>query len=262
MSADTGLERAGGAPLPSLGVGVCTLDEERALPRLLSRLLQTADCDDRPIEVVVADGGSVDRTVELAERMGARVIAAGRGRGVQLAAAADALLEAERVPDVLLFLHADCVPRPGSLVELRRAFAGRGGRHGAALRQTIVAEGRAWRWIERAANARARRGMVYGDSGLAVTPDLYRASGGYPAWPLFEDVAISKAIRRIVRVELVESATLAVSSRRWQEEGVLRCTLRNLILRGAFECGVPPGKLVPWYRALSSRGGRRLQRDG
>lgn len=261
MSAGAGPERASGAPLPRLGVGVCTLDEERALPRLLSRLLQTADGEDRPVDVVVADGGSADRTVELAERLGARVIPAGRGRGVQLAAAAEALLESESGPEVLLFLHADCVPRPGSLTRLRRSFAGRGDHHAAALRQAIVAEGRVWRWIERAANARARRGMVYGDSGLAVTPELYRASGGYPAWPLFEDVALSKAIRRIVPVELVESATLAVSPRRWQEEGLVRCTLRNLLLRAAFECGVPPGKLVRWYRALSGRGARRLQPD-
>lgn len=258
---DPGPVRATEVSLPSLGVGICTLNEERALPRLLSRLLQTADGEDRPVEVVVADGGSGDRTVELAERMGARVVHSGRGRGVQLGAAAQALLRAEGGPEVMLFLHADCVPRPGSLAELRRAFARRGTRHAAALRQAIVAEGSTWRWIERAANARARRGMVYGDSGLAVTPDLYQESGGYPAWPLFEDVALSKAIRRIVPVELVETATLAVSARRWEEEGVLRCTVRNLVLRAAFECGVTPGRLARWYGALSGRRGRRLQRS-
>ena len=42
--------------------------------------------------------------------------------------------------------------------------------------------------------------MIYGDSGLAVTRDLYRESGGYPAWPLFEDVALSKAIGRLAPV--------------------------------------------------------------
>ena len=262
MSADPGPGRVAEPPLPSLGVGICTLNEERALPRLLSRLLQTADGQDRPVEVVVADGGSEDRTVEFAERMGARVVSAGRGRGVQLAAAAEALLSLETGPEVLLFLHADCVPRPGSLAELRRAFAGRGSRHAAALRQTIVSEGRVWRWIERAANARARRGMIYGDSGLAVTRDLYRESGGYPAWPLFEDVALSKAIRRLAPVELVETAALAVSARRWEEEGVLRCTVRNLVLRAAFECGVPPARLARWYGVVSGRRGRCLQRDG
>ncbi len=262
MSAAPGPERAAETSLPSLGVGVCTLNEERALPRLLSRLLQGADDLDRPGQVVVADGGSKDRTVALAERMGARVIASDRGRGVQLASAAEALLESEDRPEVLLFLHADCVPRPGSLVELRRAFAGRTGHRATAMRQTIVAQGRVWRMLERAANARARRGMVYGDSGLAVTPELYRESGGYPAWPLFEDVALSKAIRRIVPVDFVESATLAVSARRWEEEGVLRCTLRNIVLRAAFECGVPTGLLARWYGTFSGRGGGRLQRDG
>lgn len=262
MSAGAGAEPGEGTPLPTLGVGVCTLNEERALPRLLSRLLQTADADDRPVEVVVADAGSTDRTVELAERLGARVLDAGRGRGVQLGAAAEALMEGPAAPDVMLFLHADCVPRTGSLTELRRAFAGRGPRHAAALRQTVVAEGRVWRWIERAANARARRGMVYGDSGLAVTPALYREAGGFPPWPLFEDVALSKAVRRLARIELVETATLAISARRWEEEGVVRCTARNLVLRAAFECGVSPARLARGYRALSGRGGQRLQREG
>lgn len=254
--ADGGASAATGGPLPTLGVGICTLNEERALPRLLSRLLQTVDVNDRPLRVVVADAGSTDGTVAAAKRMGAEVLDAGRGRGVQLAAAAEALQGGEAAPEVMLFLHADCIPRTGSLTELRRAFLGRGPRHAAALRQTVVAEGRVWRWIERAANARARRGMVYGDSGLAVTPELYRAAGGFPAWPLFEDVALSKAIRRLQDIELVETATLAISARRWQEEGVVRCTTRNLLLRIAFECGVPPERLAGWYKALSGR--RRL----
>src|SRR5687767_8501333 len=59
-------------------------------------------------EIVLADGGSSDSTITLAEPRGARVVAAPRGRGTQLAAGADAARG-----DWLLFLHADTVPEKG-----------------------------------------------------------------------------------------------------------------------------------------------------
>ena len=221
------------------------LNEERALPRLLSRLLQLRDPLDRADLVVVADAGSTDRSVSIARGMGASVVEPGRGRGVQLAAAADALLEAGA--ERLFFLHADCVPRTGSIAALRQALE-RPGVKAAALRQTVEAEGRVFRWIERAANGRARRGMVYGDSGMALHGDVYRAAGGFPRVPLFEDVALSKAVRRQTPIHLVEDATLAISPRRWEKEGILRCSLRNWILRALYECGVPPERLARRYR--------------
>lgn len=243
-----------GLELPSLGVGICALNESRDLPRLLSRLLQGVDQEDRPGLVVVADGGSTDGTPGIARRMGARVLGVGRGRGLQLRAAAEELLDV----DVMLFLHADSIPRTGSVTALRQAFAtpaaeGKQPLRAAAMRQAIVAEGRRYRLIERAANGRARRGMVYGDSGLAVRPDVYTAAGGYPEWPLFEDVALSKAIRKRTPIRLLEDATLAISPRRWQREGVLRCTARNLVLRSLFECGVSPERLARLYRPHTTK---------
>ena len=227
-----------------LGVCICTLNEERALPRLLSRALQIREPRDRADLAVVADGGSSDATAEIAYRYGATVLEPGVGRGVQLRAGAAELMD--QGSDVLLFLHADSLPRTGSIEALRRAFEA--GVHAAAMRQTVVAEGRRYRWIERAANARARRGMVYGDSGLAVTTEAYRASGGFPDWPLFEDVALSKRLRKSGKIHLVEDSTLAISARRWEREGVVRGTTRNVILRGLFECGVSPRILARAYR--------------
>lgn len=234
-----------------LGVGIPALNEARDLPRLVARLLQTREEADRPDHLVVADAGSDDGTPELATRGGATVIEPGRGRGVQLAAAAAALME--RGATHLLFLHADAMPRLGSLARVRAAFEA-GEARACAMRQTIVAPGRTYRLIERAANARARRGMVYGDSGLAVEAGLYREAGGFPPWPLFEDVALSKALRRLTPIRLLEEATLAISPRRWEREGTLRCSLRNWILRGLYECGVSPARLARRYRPHAEPG--------
>lgn len=239
------------APRLRIGVGVPTLDEEAALPALLARLLGAPDAargdpSDLADRVVVADAGSRDRTVALARAGGAEALRVGRGRGEQLAAAAEALL-GDPPLDVLLFLHADCRPRAGALRAVRAAFAA--GLEAAAFRQVIAGEGRLLRRIERAADARVRRGMAYGDSGLAVTPAAYARAGGYPRAPLFEDVALSKALARVgARVRLLEGAVLETSARRWQLEGALRCTLRNWMLRGLYELGVSPTRLARLYR--------------
>src|ERR671915_395854 len=68
--------------MPALSVVVPTLDEERSIGALLTDLRAL----DVPYEVIVVDGGSSDRTVAVAERHGARVLRAPRGRGGQLAA--------------------------------------------------------------------------------------------------------------------------------------------------------------------------------
>ncbi|MEM9382326.1 MAG: glycosyltransferase [Planctomycetota bacterium] len=236
-----------------LGLGVCALNEAEALPRLLARVQDPSDAADRADLVVVADGGSTDGTPDLVRARGATVLATGRGRGLQLRAAAERLLEDGA--EVLLFLHADGLPRLGALRVLRAALGPEGDPScdAVAMAQVIDAPARVYRWIERAADARANRGMVYGDSGLAVRARLYRESGGFRDLPLFEDVDLSKRLRRRTRIRVLPDAELVVSPRRWREEGVLRCTARNWMLRGLFECGVPPSALERLYRPGSGR---------
>lgn len=225
-----------------IGVVVPTLDEAAHLPRLLARLQGAgSNGSDRADEVVVADGGSGDGTRELAQSLGARVIAAPRGRGAQLAAGVEHV-----AAEVLLFLHADCVPEPGALAVLRRAFADPA-LGASAMRQRIAAEGAFYRLVESAANARARRGMVLGDSGLAIRRELYHALGGFRPVGLFEDVDFSRRLRRRCRVKVLGGAGLSVSARRWQREGALRCTLRNWMLRLMYEAGIGPERLARLY---------------
>lgn len=230
---------------PSLGVAICVLDEERELPRLLARLAR-GEREDRADEVAVADGGSRDRSAAIALDHGARLVRAPRGRGSQLAAAARALAS-----DVLVFLHADCVPAPGALALLRRAFA-RGELAACGLHQRIDARGLFYRCVERAADLRVHwLGLVYGDSGLCVRRSVYERCGGFRSLPLFEDVDLSRRLRGADRARLLASAELAVSPRRWQREGALRATLRNWMLTSAYFAGANPAALARWYRPHS-----------
>lgn len=227
------------------------LNEAQTLPRLLESLADEAD------EVVVVDGGSSDGSQAIAREHGARVLLTDRGRGRQLAAGARAT-EAE----LLIFLHADCVLEPGSLAAVCRAFEDQdliaGGMH-----QLIEGERAVFRWIESAANRRVRRhGMVYGDSGLVVRRSAYLAAGGFPVYPIFEDVELSRNLIGLGRVVLIPGATIRISSRRWDREGVVRCTARNWLLRAAFLFGLEPHRLARHYEPEALGSGGPLERDG
>src|SRR5688572_4334109 len=106
---------------PRLCVVVPTLDEEACLGALLARLCDAHAAADRADLVVVSDGGSLDRTVGIARSHGALLVTGAPGRGAQQRRGAEAAAAGD--DDALLFLHADCVPLPGALAELRRALA-------------------------------------------------------------------------------------------------------------------------------------------
>lgn len=229
-------------PAPSVAVVLPTLDERTRIGPQLERLLRADALEDRADEVRIGDGGSVDGTCDAARALGAFVAQSERGRGRQLAAAARGATS-----DVLLFLHADNRLPSGALATVRRAFANPA-LQAAALSQRIDAPGWFFRAVERAADARARRGMVYGDSTLVVRRTLYEELGGFAQLELFEDVEFSRRLRRVARLRVLDDARVLVDARRWLTEGRVRATLRNWSLRVAFDLGVAPSVLARWYK--------------
>src|SRR5712692_8423036 len=100
--------------MPLTTIIVPTLNEENQIERTFAAL--AAIRGDK--EIIVADGGSEDATIERAESAGARVLRCPRGRGPQMREAA-----MESNGDVLWFLHADTIPPTEALDEISRALA-------------------------------------------------------------------------------------------------------------------------------------------
>ncbi|MCB4822162.1 TIGR04283 family arsenosugar biosynthesis glycosyltransferase [Roseicella aerolata] len=217
----------------TLSIVIPTLNAAGSLGRMLAACAEART--GMGAELVVADGGSSDGTPSLAEAAGARLVAAPRGRGPQLAAGATAARG-----DWLLFLHADTRLAPGWAAAARGflvdpANAGRAAYFTFALDDASPEARR----LERRVAWRCRAlALPYGDQGLLLSRTLYDAVGGYRPIPLMEDVDL---VRRLGRRRLAALPVPAVTSaERWRREGWRRRSARNLLCLSLWFLGVPP----------------------
>lgn len=219
-----------------LSIIVPTKNEESQIERTLSPLVGR-----ERVEVLVADGGSSDRTCELAERSGARVLRVRGPRGCQLNAGAALARGA-----TLLFLHADTrLPE-----DFREHVDGilAGGAVAGAFRLRIDGAARSLRWVEWGVDLRSRwRRLPYGDQALFLSAETFLRLGGFRAWPLLEDYELVRRLRRAGRVELADAA-VTTSARRWERLGWWRTTLRNQWCLAKYHLGVPVERLAAAYR--------------
>ena len=225
------------APLVSVIVPV--LNEERALPGLLDHLAALPG----RFEVIVADGGSRDRTVALARAhaLAPRVVETPAGRARQMNAAAR-----ESQGEVLLFLHAD-TRLPRGAMESIVAAAGRAVGGNFALR---FDGNDAFCLFLTALYALLRRfGVYYGDSSIWARATTFRALGGFSELPIMDDYEFVRRLERTTATACLPGPA-TTSARRWRRQGIVRTVATWLIIQSLFVAGVPPARLAGLYRTV------------
>jgi len=219
-----------------VSVIIPALNEEKNIRTTLEALKPIA-----PYEVVVADGGSTDRTREICQSLGTTVLSSPRGRGRQMNEGAR-----RASGDVLLFLHADSRLPPTALDDVCTALSDPqyvGGRFDVELDKD--------RWmlrvVGRLISLRSRLTKVAtGDQAIFVRREVFESIGGYPDIPLMEDVALSRALKRAGRVACLRSRVIT-SARRWQMEGLWRTIVKMWTLKLLYLMGVSPLRLKRFY---------------
>jgi rSAM/selenodomain-associated transferase 2 len=195
-------------------------------------------------EVIVADGGSVDGTLQVAAGHGAvRTLAAPPGRGPQQNAGA-----AVATGEVLLFLHADATLPPGAHGLILSCLA-----EGSVVAGAFRVRHQPGRWTSswrraflRLANLRSRyTARPYGDQGIFVRKADFEAVGGFPPRPLMEDLHLVRRLARRGGIRVVRAA-IQVSGRRF-EAGPVKAFLCMTCFPLLDRLGIPATLLSRFY---------------
>jgi len=229
----------------TISVVIPTLNEAEDIVRTIQSVQRVPG-----VEIIVVDGGSTDETVRRAVTCGAKVLSVAPGRAMQMNIGAR-----EAVGDILLFLHADTRPPQGFEDHVRRVLIPPDTVAG-AFSLGIDANAAGLRIIERLTNWRSRHlQMPYGDQGIFLPAEHFRAMGGFPETPFMEDFEFMRRLRKRGRIVIVP-VQVRTSGRRWRSLGILRTTFINQTVILGYLAGVAPSRLARWYYGRKGEGKR------
>ena len=214
------------------------LNEEAVLEHQLGHLVRQIshyDC-----ELLIVDGGSTDRTIEIAQDFG-KVISSRRGRAAQMNSGAD-IAKGE----VLLFLHADTLLPDDAFRAIEHALKAQEV-VGGAFRMCFNCDQWPYQLVAFTTNLRSRIHKIFtGDQAYFVRSISFKAIGGFPDQPLMEDLEIITRLRKIGKVVLLPQY-VTTSARRHEKIGLIRSVLFMWYLRTLYKFGTSPTKLQRMY---------------
>src|SRR6266576_4750000 len=223
----------------SVSIIVPVLNEAPLLRSFLAHLRERAT----GAEIVVADGGSTDGTVELVRDSCDQLVVSERSRAIQMNTGARAAHG-----DTLWFVHVDAEVPWGCLAEIERIMDDpkvAGGFFRIRLEQNLV-----YRLTDSFAHyAGILLRMRCCDHGIFCRRTVFVDIGGFPEVPLMEDVEFLRRLRRCGRVKYSERRIL-VSPRRYESVGSIRLTLAHGVIATLYIFGVPLSMLASIYKRM------------
>lgn len=216
-----------------------TLNEELSIGRTLEAVTRLKNIN----EIILVDGRSEDKTVQIAEEFGAKVVKFKPGRGLQLHAGAR-----EARGEILWFLHADTVPPADADIKILRALSDKKA-VGGNFEICFDGERRAAKMLTWLYPKLRVMGLCYGDSAFFVRRDVYERTGGFGDLPLFEDVDFYRRVKKHGRFVHLKSYVMS-SSRRFENRSFAITFARWSLFQGLYWLGCPPRFLAKYYAPI------------
>lgn len=217
-----------------ISIVIPTWNEESVLESLLVDLSR-----EEGAEIIVADGGSTDHTLEIARHC-ALVVETERNRGKQLNTGAAAARG-----DSLLFLHADARFPQGGVAAVRRALADTRV-VGGTFSLRYAGDGAASRVFTRLNTWRRAWGIFYGDAGIFARRGVFWRLGGFRPLPVLDDYEFARRLVRAGKTVCLPQV-VEVSARRWEGGRLLPTIFSWAFIQGLYWLGVSPERLARLY---------------
>ena len=222
-----------------ISIIIPVLNEEGCIGGTLNYLRKNSSVETIK-EILVVDGGSTDKTVEIAEAFGAKVISSPRGRAKQMNLGAK-----NAKGEVLYFLHVDTLPPKKFDYNILEAIED--GHKTGCFQMKFDSDSRFLRffaWFTRV-NIKLCRG---GDQSLFITKALFEKSRGFDEnYVVYED---NEFIGRLYGMEpfKILPRHVMTSARRYEERGevVLQYHFGMIHLKNYLGAG--PEQLYDYYR--------------
>ena len=221
-----------------ISIIIPALNEAKTLGKTLKQIIKQAS-----IEIIVVDGGSQDKTSEIANKFGAKVIySQQKNRAYQMNLGA-----AAATGKIFLFLHADTLLPTGYFSLVREVLAMPETVAG-AFELGIDGVQQSFRLLEMAVNWRSRFfSLPYGDQALFMKAEVFQEVGGFVPLLIMEDFDLVQRLKKRGKIRIAPAKVLT-SSRRWQKLGICRTTAINQLIILGHYLGISPTKLAHWYR--------------
>lgn len=229
---------------PFISIIIPTFNEEERIGDLLNHL--KACSAKAAYEIIIADGGSCDNTVSIIERSGARVVRCTRkGRAAQMNEGAK-----HAKGSILYFLHADSVPPPNFIDEIKKSYA-QGYRSGCFQLafddpHPIL---KFYGWCTRFRFTVFR----FGDQSLFVEKTVFQEVGGFDeSLIVMEDQKIVRELKKVSSFYL-SNERVTTSARRYKINGVIRLQAVFILIVFLYYSGAKQQTLVHVYDRFTDK---------
>jgi rSAM/selenodomain-associated transferase 2 len=224
----------------SFSIIIPVLDESSIINHTVEQIFRMGS--GFPVEVIVIDGDKEGKTINVLTNREVITGTSLRGRGRQMNKGASVA-----TGEILVFLHTD-TELPEHALRAISSVMDDAKYAGGAFDLGIKSGRSVFRLLEKLVCLRTRITRIpYGDQAIFIRKGVFDSLAGYKEIPLMEDVEFMGRMKRLGYNICIIPQKVRTSPRRWEKEGIVYCTLRNLILQGLYHLGVKPDKLVKFY---------------
>ncbi len=226
---------------PYVSVIIPVFNEEARIEKVIKRVTN------QDAEIIAVDGGSNDKSIRLAEKLGVKIVKSPKGRSLQMNAGTLA-----SSGNNLIFLHADTIVPENypnlvfeTLMDIRPVVG--------AFRFKTDMDNAKMRFIEFMANLRSRYfNMPYGDQAIFISRADFIRAGAFPDVPVAEDIFLIRRLKKSMKIKTIPENAVT-SARRWEKHGFLKTTFVNVAIFLGCYLEIKPEKLYNIYRRAWSR---------